>query len=373
MKFKNNTILLVGGGTGGHAAPILAVYNELSKTEPDLNIVACGVGSKEEREFLSQIPEYKIIFSGKLNRFLTLRNIGEVIKILLGFFQSIFLLLKLRPKTIFSKGGFVSLPVIWAARILRIPYFLHESDIIMGKANRLMAKKAKKVFTGFPTEYYTFIPSKKLIFSGPVLRSGFDNKTVAGNLSLFGFRENISTIFLTGGSQGSLNMTKNFLEIVENLLQNHNIIHQAGRHSFQIANYFRNSLSNEQKERYFLTEFLGHDNENDWMLEAIRCSDLIISRASSTIAELAILGKPMVLIPWQYSAQDHQTKNAEFFIKRKAAVMINEKELTPRVLKNKIEELFYSPEIMKNLGLSAAQIFPKNGANIISAELLKNL
>lgn len=370
---KANTILLVGGGTSGHAAPLYAIYKKLQEKNPDLKIVAVGVGTREERVFLDKIPNYRKISTGKLHRFLTLRNISEALKFIQGFFQSISILLYEKPAIIFSKGGFVAFPLISAAKLLSVPYFQHESDMEMGRANKSMSKRAKKVFVSFPDRFYPNISSRELIFSGPILRPGFEESKEAEK-KYFGFPDDDPIIFLTGGSQGSLNLSNNFLGIAQDLLNNYNIIHQAGRHSIEVCRQFQKSLSPEKSKKYFLTEFLEIDTEKDRMNESIEVSDLIISRAGSTICELAVKGKPMLLIPWQHSASDHQNKNAKFFSENNAAVVLNEKELSPEKLLEQINNIFSGDrKALNEISVNAQKLFPTNGVDIICEEILKNL
>lgn len=368
--YDNKTILLVGGGTGGHAAPIYAIYDHLHKKRKDLNLIIVGAGTSEEKKFFAGIDGYRIIKSGRINTLFSLKFFIEASKFLLGVFQAFLFLNKTKPAVVFSKGGYASLPVIYAARALKIPYFFHESDISMGKVNRIVANKAKGIYVNFPKNQFNYIDQSKTICSGPVLKDGFFTAKIADK-SLFGFSDNKPIILITGGSQGSLNISLNFIKKGEDLLKDYNVIHQAGKHSIKEARAFYGKLDDGLKKGYYLTDFLGMVDDKDLMIEAINICSIVVSRASSTIAELAIKEKPMILIPWKFSAQDHQLKNALFMKQKNAAIVINENDLTPEELENTIREL--SPEKIKTLTENAKNIFPQNGTEIICDQLLKEI
>jgi len=367
MKIKK--IILVGGGTGGHASPIGSIYGMLRHGDPELDILVIGSGSTEEKVFFEKIPTYRTIRAGKLHRYFTLKNIAELINFFIGFFQSFLVVASFKPDLIFSKGGYVSLPVILSAKVLRVPYMFHESDIEMGKANRFMAKDAKKVFVSYPVNYYPDISSNRLVFSGPILRPGFLSKT---DVSAFQFEENKPTILVTGGSQGSLNITRTFLEVGQSLLREYNVIHQAGKNSINEANLFLDKLSIQERGSYYLRTVLPIDH-GDGMAAAISLSDVVITRAGSTILEIAAMKKPMILIPWQHAASDHQNKNADFFLENKAAIVIREKDLSSKLLYSEIKNLLCDSKKMEQISKSAGELIPKDGLDSVVNAILSEV
>jgi UDP-N-acetylglucosamine--N-acetylmuramyl-(pentapeptide) pyrophosphoryl-undecaprenol N-acetylglucosamine transferase len=369
---KDKKILLVGGGTGGHAGPIAAIYWELKKQSPDFSFCVVGTGTPEEKPFFEGIDELKTIESGKLHLYLTLKNLVESRRFIRGFFQSIQLLKAEAPDLIFSKGGFVSLPVVLAAKCLKIPYYLHESDIVMGKVNRLMAKGAKKVFVSYPLNFYPFLQARKMIWTGQIMRSFTTGQDNSG-LKYFGFNNTKPVIFLTGGSQGSTHMSENFIKIAKKLLEKYNIIHQAGKHSIEISQEFYKSLSPTERNDYFLTAFLGIEKGVDMMAEAIKAASLVITRSGSTIIEMAEMAKPMILIPWKNAASNHQEENAKYLTDRAAAVMITDDELSPERLLSEIESLLSNQAKLKELGESARKLFPRDARLKICEILIKEL
>ena len=367
---KNKNVFLVGGGTGGHAAPVFAVYNCLKKTLPESRLTVIGAGTSEEMKFFSEL-NYQKISAGKFHRYATLKNIKELFNFLIGLVQAKLLLLLNRPSIIFSKGGYASLPICLIARFLHIPYFLHESDIIMGKVNFSLARNAKKVFVTYPVKYYPKI--NNAVESGPILREAFKNETQKIDLSLFGFKQDKPTLLITGGSQGALNITNYFIKSGHSLLEKYNIIHQAGKHSINEAQLFYGGLSEEEKSSYYLTEFLTIGKKTDQMYQALKLANLVISRASSTITEAAKLGKPMILVPWKYSAQNHQMENANFFQKNNAAVVVQDDEIEQKPLLKEIDFLFADQKNMEEMGERAKRLFLDGGTELICSELLKEL
>ena len=368
---KKYELLLVGGGTGGHAAPILAIYEHLSNN-PKLNISVVGVGSVEERVFLGKIPEYRVVCSGKIHREFTIKNVLELLKLACGLVQSVLLLTVKRPDMVFSKGGYASLPIVLTSKFLRIPYFFHESDIEMGKTNRIVAGGAGKIFVTYPLEKYKGMPKERMVFSGPILRESFYKKVLPDRKD-FGFKNDKPVILVTGGSQGSLLLSEKTIDAAKKLLCNFNIIHQAGKHSIEIATKFRDSLDSKLKSSYYACEFLKNDSGKDLMVSAINLADLVVARAGITIVEMAILGKVMILVPWKYSAQDHQLKNAKYFVSAKSAKMITDDDLSAETLVDQIDYLFKNKNLINELSENAKKLFPASGTELVCSEILKML
>ncbi|MEK7096396.1 MAG: glycosyltransferase [Patescibacteria group bacterium] len=365
-------LLLVGGGTGGHAGPIIALYNQLIKDDSDMDITIVGSGTPEEMYFYKDLKNYLVIKSGKLHRYLTTKNIIELSKAIIGFAQSISLLRKIKPDYVFSKGGHVSLPIVRAAILLNIPYSIHESDISIGKTNLVFSKKADKVFVCYPLKYFPQVKKEKLVQSGPILREGYEiGKT--GEKKHFGFKDDKPVLLLTGGSQGSLKLSETFIEIVPKLLKDFNIIHQAGKHSIEISREFKSKLTEEEKRGYYLTEMLSKIDSIDYMSEALDLANIVITRAGSTILEVAVKSKPMIIIPWKDAAQNHQDKNAEYFATNKAAIIIKENELRSETLLKTVEDLWKDEEEREKIITNISKLFPNNGVKIVAREIIERL
>lgn len=367
---ENKRVLLVGGGTGGHAIPILELYRRLEK-DGKVSILIIGSNSSVDRVIFSKVDNYKIITTGKLHRRLTFLNVYEGMKFIVGMIQSYYYLIKYKPDLIFSKGGYVSVPILKIAQLFQIPIMIHESDTEMGMANKLASKYAKKIFVGFSCDNYQDLPKEKLIYSGQILRREIFEKN-QGNISNFGFIEKRPTILLTGGSQGSHNLNSSLFKSLPELLKFYNVIHQTGKNDFSEAVALKKQLSLDEKRSYYITEFLGLDKNS--IMDALNVSNLVIGRAgANSIAEFASLGKAMILVPYQYAAGDHQSKNAQIMNRSKAAVVIPDKKLSHRVLTEAIKNVIDNKIKTNMLSRNAKDLFPKNGLNLIINYIYKEL
>jgi len=349
MKDTRKKILLISSSTGGHAVPILNIYNRL-KDDYDVSIFHSG--SKIENELLKNANKTKII-CGKLHRFQMFRNIWEGFKINIGLIQSIILLAINRPKLIFSKGGFCSVPVLYAARFLKIPYYIHESDIEMGLANKIASKAAKKVFVAFKTN--NFKGFDNLVHSGLIIREEFENVKIPKGAK--------PVIMITGGSQGATKINDTIYEILDTLNKKYKVYHQVGINDEGKAKEISKKLSNSNDYIYYT--FSTEKN-----IEGLLKADLVISRASATtIGEIAKLKKAAILIPYKYASSDHQTKNAKMLEQKNAAIVISEQQLGSEMLLEKIEYLFSNYKNIRTLGDNLYSAIKTDGLNIVVKEI----
>ena len=372
MQHAKKTILLIGGGTGGHILPIARLYQKLS-ADQKLNVYIIGSNGNLERTIFGGNPDFHTVITGKLNRRFTLQNVIEFCLSVFGLFHSLVLISKLKPDLIFIKGGFVALPFAMWARILKIPYLVHESDTVMGQTNRFAASGARKVFTGFPKKYYDFIPRDKLIFSGEIINEiekpqfdfGFGNPPAGGSKPV---------ILLVGGSQGAKPINQAIQIILPELLRDYNLIHQTGSLGFNEAIDRRAKLPDDIKPSYFVADFLGLKNDVNLMAAALNLSDIVVSRAGATaMAEIALYKKPMILIPYRYASGKHQEINAEALQRTGGAAIIRDKELSGKTLIAKINSLLKDKDKMKSMAKNAFEYWPKDGLKIIYEEILKEL
>lgn len=370
---KNKQILLIGGGTGGHVVPVFELYKKLKSSEKRPHITIIGTGTEIELNFFSGNPDYKILKTGKFRRQVTLRNILELFFVISGLVRAYFLLRKIKPEVIFSKGGYVSVPIIYWAKKLHIPYFVHESDTEMGVANRYGATGAEKVFIGFPSATHKDVALAKVVYSGQIMRSDFI-KDQSGKKEDFGFGNSLPVILVTGGSQGALNINKNIVRAAETLLQNYNIIHQTGGNDYQWVKKYRDSLAPENQEKYYVCDFLKSEEDCDRMTQAVNVSDLVIARAgANTISEMSAKEKAMILIPYKYAASDHQTTNAKILEGSGAAVVISDDSLSAKIIIEKVDELFSDKKKLQLLGRNAKNLFAEDGLSIVSKEILNKI
>lgn len=367
---NNKTILLVGGGTGGHIVPILHLRQELLRRDNNLTVLTVGGISEIDQKLYAGLSNHISLRTGKLHRAVTAGNLIQLFLLCWGIFSSFALLAKNKPSLIFSKAGYVSLPIIFWARILKIPYFIHESDIEMGAANKFAARAAEKIFVGFPIENYPSIAKERMEFVGQILRPNIFANKDAKSFD-FEFNNNKPIIFITGGSQGSRNINKAIFEIIDDILCDYNLIHHIGSLDYEKAIEVRASLKNELKQSYFISPLLTKTKNNiDLMESAILQSSLVICRASATtLSEVSVAKKPIITIPYKYAAGNHQTKNAMYYKKNRAAMVISDDKLNGAALKKQIIDLFSQPMTMKETGEAAYRLQLVDGLSKVTDEI----
>jgi len=353
-------ILFTGGGTAGHVWPIVSVINALKNK--DIEILYVGSKSGVENKITAdQRISFKGIMVGKWRSYFTtdsvLLNIVDIFKNAIGLFQSLFILMSFRPDLVFAKGGYVTFPMIFWSRIFRITLVIHESDIIIGKANMWASDIAKKIFVGFPIDEYRNIKKDKLVYTGiPIVNqfnTGLNNK----------IKKQKPLILVTGGSQGSQKINNLIWEIVSQLVKKYEIYHLVG--SDNISKIPKNLLN---------IDSYNYSGFSSQIYDQMSHADLVISRSgASTLMEISSLEKPSILIPLSTSSANHQLLNAMFFEEKKAAIVLDENKLTADMLLDMINQLIADPKKLEILGHNAKSISQNNADKIIANELLKVL
>ena len=320
-------IAFTGGGTVGH----VSVNLSLIPTALSQGYEALYIGSKNgiEREMIeSQLPEIKYypISSGKLRRYISLENAKDVFKVLKGILDARKVLKKEKPDLLFSKGGFVSVPVVIAAKSLNIPTIIHESDLTPGLANKIALKFAKKIYTTFE-ETLNYLPKEKADFIGATIREDLKNGNAHNGYQLTGFNENKKVLLVMGGSSGSKKLNSIIREILDALLQQYQVIHLTGK-----------GLKDAQvkKSGYIQYEFVKED-----LTDLLAITDTVISRAgSNAIYEFLTLRIPMLLVPLGLDqSRGDQIDNANHFADKGYAKAIDEEQLTAQILLQELNEM----------------------------------
>jgi UDP-N-acetylglucosamine--N-acetylmuramyl-(pentapeptide) pyrophosphoryl-undecaprenol N-acetylglucosamine transferase len=372
-------ILLAGGGTMGSVSPLLVIAEELeakcqmsdslSGAEQGIKYQMLWIGTKRgpEKKVVEkyQIP-FQPIFSGKLRRYFDWRNFIDPIFIFLGLIQSFFVLLKFKPNIILAAGSFVSLPVVWAGWLLRIPSLIHQQDIRPSLTNKLTAPFAKRITVTFEKSLRDFSSfarnnkKNKVIWTGNPIRKKLqitNYKLQINSKKLFNLEENLPTILVIGGGTGALGLNNIILAALPELTKFCQIIHLTGGKN-------KSGIRNQESwdERYHEYNFL-----TDKMKDAYAVADLVICRAGiGTLTELAALGKPAILVPIPNS---HQEENAKFFEENKAAISTAQKKLTPEKLVNLVKETLDNKEKLKNLKENIQKLSKPNAAEKIVKEI----
>ena len=321
-------IVLTGGGTAGHVTPNIALLPSLREGGFEISYIGTYAGI--EKTLISQqgIPYYGIA-SGKLRRYFDWQNFTDPFRVVHGFFQAKTLLKQIRPDVIFSKGGFVSVPVVRAAASLRIPTIIHESDMTPGLANRLAIPAADKVCCSFP-ETMKYLPEGKAVLTGSPIRRELLEGSRDSALSFLGWKEDDKpTLLVTGGSQGSAVINRALRQDLDQLLPEFRIIHLCGKGNLD------DTLTG--KEGYIQLEYVSDELKDLYAL-----CDLVLSRAgANSICELLALRKPNLLIPLSAaSSRGDQILNADSYKRQGYSMVLKEELLTPESLLRSLQELY---------------------------------
>ncbi len=370
-------ILFAGGGTGGHVLPIISIVRELKLLHPgtDLNFFYIGPKDPYGALLLSQEGvKVKTIIAGKIRRYGTwksrLSNALDIfIKIPFGITQSLWHIFFIAPDALLSKGGYGSFPAVVACFVLQIPIFLHESDVAPGLAEKVTSKLALEIFVSFPkTEYFS--PQKSIITGNPIRRELLEGSVIEAQKK-FGLQGGRPVIFIIGGSQGSQRINDVILAALPNLIKEFEIIHQTGEANIKMVKAESEVVIAQASARYFhAVSFL---REQD-LRHVYKVADLIIARAGSgSIFEIAAEGKPSILIPLPEAAQDHQYKNAYTYAAHGAAMVLEEANLYPHFLLERIQYLFQHPDELTQMKEAARHFASPRAGQVIAEYILDYL
>ena len=364
-------ILLTGGGTGGHLIPLLGVVSELRKI--------CLEKGIEKPKFLLITPasdfnqsiseagiQIKTIKAGKLRRYFSWENFRDILKIPVGIIQSLYYIYKFKPDIVFSKGGFASVPPVIASWVLKIPIITHESDIVPGLANRIIARFASKILISFSAAEKYFDKSKVILTGNPI-RSDIEKGSRENALEFFKLSPDLPTVLIFGGSQGAQKINEMVLEILPNLIEKCQIIHQCGDKNYKEIKNKISELNLKYPERYRVYPFIKKE-----MKDAFALADIVISRAgANSLAEIVALQKPNILIPLSTSANNHQPENAKFFAEKNASLIIDETVSNSQDLADAILKLLSDKNLQNKMKQKLSELAPsQNASRKIAEEIL---
>lgn len=321
-------IVMTGGGTGGHVTPNLALIPRLQEEGWEVHYIG-GADSAEE-ELISRVPDVKFyaVSVGKLRRYFDIKNFSDPFRVIKGIAQSTAIIRRLKPNVVFSKGGFVSVPVVYGARLNGVPVVTHESDMTPGLANKLCLPFASVQCCTFP-EAVKYARGKGVYTGTPIRPEVLSGSREAG-LERFRLNESKPVMMVVGGSSGAQAINECVRAALPKLTESFQILHLCGR----------GNLLPEMEEAagYVQREFL-----NEEMADAYACADVLISRAgSNSLCEILALRKPALLIPYPASAsRGDQILNAASFEKRGLARVLDQAEMTPETLTARVIELYH--------------------------------
>ena len=320
-------IILTGGGTAGHVTPNIALLPGLKNLGYDIHYIGSYEGIEKNLTEQFGIP-YHGISSGKLRRYFSVQNFTDPFRVLKGFGEARKLIKSLKPDVIFSKGGFVSVPVVLAGKQCHVPTIIHESDMTPGLANKLSIPSATKVCCNFP-ETLTHLPKEKAVLTGSPIRKELLIGDRAAALKFCGLTDGKPVILIIGGSLGSVVVNNAVRAILPELLKDFQVIHLCGKGKID------ESLQN-------LKGYVQFEYIQDELKDLFALSDLVISRAgANAICELLALHKPNLLIPLSANAsRGDQILNARSFERQGYSVVLEEEELTSSVLLDAVLKLY---------------------------------
>lgn len=366
-------IALTGGGSGGHFYPLIAVAESLNQIAQEERLLAlrlyylADVPYDTRALFDNQI-EFRKISAGKTRRYFSIKNYTDVFKTALGILEALIQLFTIFPDVVFSKGGFVSFPVVFAARILRIPVVIHESDSTPGRANAWAGKFAARVAISYP-ETANHFPKEKVALTGSPVRKGIKVAATEGAIEFLNLDKDVPTILVLGGSQGSERINQTILDALPELVENYNVIHQTGRANFDEVKIISTTVlrGNEKAYRYKPFDYL-----NDIALRmAAGAATVIVSRAGSgTIFEIATWGRPSIIIPIPETISHDQRHNAFAYARSGAADVVEEKNLTLHLLVAEINKLSRNAELREKMSLAAKHFARPDAEQKIAREII---
>ena len=321
------TIVMTGGGTAGHVTPNLALVPYLKEAGYDIYYIGSYTGIEKKMVENAGITYYGIS-SGKLRRYHDWKNFTDPFRVIKGFSEANQLLKHLKPDVVFSKGGFVSVPVVMAAGRQHIPAIIHESDMTPGLANKLAIPFASKVCCNFP-ETMDYLPDGKAVHTGSPIRQELFSGNKEAGLSFCGFTSDKPVMLIMGGSIGSRFINNAVWDSLDTLLEKFQIVHLVGK-----GNINNDLIGKPGYQQYeFISEQLN---------DIFAMTDLMISRAgANSISEILALKIPNILIPLSAKAsRGDQILNAESYEKQGFSTVLQEEELTGELLVNSVEDVY---------------------------------
>lgn len=366
-------ILLTGGGTGGHFYPLIAVAEAINKIVDDEKLL------KVDLYYMSTEPYDKValfengikfieVNAGKLRVYSSIKNFFDIIKMIVGCGEALLKVFALYPDVVFGKGGYASFPALFAARILRIPVIIHESDSAPGRVNRWAGKFARRVALSFPEAAEHFTNKKVVAWSGQPVRRDIQMPSKEGMYEYLGFDPNIPVILVLGGSQGAQLINNALIDALPQLLEKFQIVHQIGTKNLEDVLQTTKVIlgTNPLKNRYKPVGFLNPLG----LKMASGAASVVISRAGSTIFEIACWGIPAIIIPFAKSNGDHARKNAYSYARSGAGEVVEEGNLTPNILAAEIERLLSDPAKLETMKKAAQNFARLDAAEVIAKEII---
>ncbi len=358
-------IILAGGGTGGHIFPAIAIANAIIKQQPNAEILFVGAKGKMEME---KVPQAGYNIEGLdiagFNRSSLIKNIGLPLKLVKSFFQVRTIMNSFQPDAVIGVGGYSSFPVLRYAQTKGIATFIHESNSFAGKSNILLGKKATKVFVA-SDKMEKFFPAEKIMITGNPVRAAIAHANVSreDGLKFFGLNTDKKTVLVVGGSLGAKSINEAIDAGIDAFEKNNlQLIWQTGK-----PYAAQGKASATGKANVWVSDFIKE------MENAYAAADVVISRAGAmAIAEICLIAKPAVFVPYPHAAEDHQTVNAQHLVAKHAALMVKDHEAKEKLI-NSIIVLAKDEAKQNELKQHIAKLGVADADTVIATEVLKTV
>lgn len=365
IDMADRKIILAGGGTGGHIFPAVAIANAIRRQEPRTDILFVGAKGKMEME---KVPQAGYTIEGLdiagFDRSSLIKNIGLPFKLIRSFFQVRKIIGSFKPDAVVGVGGYSSFPVLRYAQSKGIPTFIHESNSFAGKTNILLGKKATRIFTA-TDGMEKFFPAERILITGNPVRQQIVNSQVNREEAIrsFSLDPSLKTLFVTGGSLGARGINEAIDAGLDQLAGQHiQLIWQTGKPYAVKARERAASYKN-----VWTNDFLAG------MENAYAAADVVVSRSGAmAIAELCVVSKPVVFVPFPFAAEDHQTVNAQNMVAKGAGLMIKDSEAKEKLVPAVIE-LLRDTQKQEQLKQHIAKLAITNADEVIAREILKTI
>jgi UDP-N-acetylglucosamine--N-acetylmuramyl-(pentapeptide) pyrophosphoryl-undecaprenol N-acetylglucosamine transferase len=367
-------IVFTGAG-GGHFYPLIAVAEKIQKEVEIQQIFEAEMFFFSDRAYNQELlDQQKIKFikipAGKLRLYFSIENFFDPLKAFLGFFVALYKLFSIYPDVVFTKGGYASLPVVFAAKVLFIPIFLHESDSVPGRTNLISAKSAKRIAISYTSAAKYFDYTKTAYTGQPILeeylptREALERKYI--NFINDKAKKEKPIILILGGSQGSENINNIILESLKDLLVKYKVIHQVGDNNIEKIKIASEVILKEDPNKEDYTYFGSSD-----LRRCFEESDICVTRAGSTLFEISSWGIPSIIIPISISNNNHQRLNAYTFEKSGCGIVLEESNLKKNILLSMIDSILNDKNKYESLRANNLNNFKSGAAELIAKEIVK--
>ncbi len=367
-------ILFTGGGTGGHFYPIIAVAQALHERVKERKIISpelffMAPSKYNARALFDNEIEFISVPAGKVRRYFSLLNITDVFKTAFGCMSALMSVFRIYPDVVFGKGGYASFPALFAAKILKIPVVIHESDSKPGRVNAWAGKFAKKIAISYPDAAAHYTKKEGVVaLTGCPIRPAIAQPLSNGAHEFLQLEQNTPVVLILGGSQGSQNINDVIIEGLPELLNRYQVIHQTGRNNIEEIQSTSKVILKDHPHSY---RYHAYDYLNELALRmSAGIADVIVTRAGSVIFEIAAWGVPSIIVPLPTSISHDQTANAFAYARTGAASVVEENNLSAHIIIGEIDRIHNSPTVKETMKQQAKAFARPDSATLIADALL---